>query len=79
LVAFEHLPSDDKKSSHKLLFVGGLGDGLFTVPFIPHLLGLDGWGVIEVLTSSSYIGWGIGSVKRYDLTTWLRGVEGGRD
>lgn len=67
-MAFEHLPSEDKKSCHKLLFVGGLGDGLFTVPFIEHLRTLDGWGVIEVLTSSSFTGWGTGSVKRYTIS-----------
>ncbi|EPY53281.1 DUF1749 family protein [Schizosaccharomyces cryophilus OY26] len=74
LIAFEFAGSSGKTASsckdrHLLLFVGGLGDGLVTVPYVPKLVEpLDklGWGVIQVHTQSSYIGWGTGSLVRDD-------------
>jgi predicted acetyltransferase len=51
-------------SENYLLFIGGLGDGFFTVPYVQQLLVLIGWNIIEVLISSSYKGWGTGSVTR---------------
>ncbi|KAA8914312.1 hypothetical protein FN846DRAFT_897017 [Sphaerosporella brunnea] len=64
LVAFEHLPPGRNQTQNRLLFVGGLGDGLFTVPYVRELLCIIGWNIIEVLISSSYKGWGTGNVKR---------------
>ncbi|KAI9771674.1 MAG: hypothetical protein M1840_001890 [Geoglossum simile] len=55
-----------------LLFVSGLGDGLLTVPYTqtlsPHLTPLS-YTLVEVLLTSSYTGWGTGSVARdaYEL------------
>ncbi|KAF8245273.1 DUF1749-domain-containing protein, partial [Wilcoxina mikolae CBS 423.85] len=74
LVAFEHLPAQHTASENKLLFVGGLGDGLFTVPIVRQLMNIEGWGVIEILTSSTYKGWGMGSVKR-DAAEIAQAVE----
>ncbi|KAI5788421.1 hypothetical protein EDC01DRAFT_660050 [Geopyxis carbonaria] len=56
--------SNSGSSANYLLFVGGLGDGLFTVPIASRLLALPQWRLVEVLTSSSYAGWGVGSVQR---------------
>ncbi|WBW72915.1 Alpha/Beta hydrolase fold, DUF1749 family protein [Schizosaccharomyces osmophilus] len=74
LVGFEFVSSSGKTASSckdrpLLLFVGGLGDGLVTVPYVPKLVEpLDqlGWSVIQVHTQSSYIGWGTGSLVRDD-------------
>lgn len=64
LVAFEH---GTASYPNVLLFVGGLGDGLQTVPYVPLLaekLAAYGWAVAQILISSSYIGWGTGSLMR---------------
>lgn len=53
-----------------LVFIGGLGDGFLTVPYVPRLAGgvskqLGGsWVVVQALISSSYLGFGTGSLKR---------------
>lgn len=67
LVAFEHPAKSGKPHANMLLFVGGLGDGLTTVPYVrPLAEALDaiGWGLAEVLTRSSYTGWGTGKLER---------------
>lgn len=67
LVAFEHPTKSGKPHANTLLFVGGLGDGLTTVPYVrPLAEALDaiGWGLAEVLTRSSYTGWGTGKLER---------------
>jgi len=65
LVAFEHTSQASLDPQNRLLFVGGLGDGLRTVSYVQSLVdAAEGWGIVEVLTSSSYKGWGTGSVKR---------------
>lgn len=53
-----------------LIFVGGLTDGFLTVPYVPQLaeavsdkLGPK-WVVVQALISSSYLGFGTGSLKR---------------
>jgi pimeloyl-ACP methyl ester carboxylesterase len=68
LVAFEHASpqtsSDDAQNT--LLWVGGLTDGLLTVPYpsdIAKSLPAN-WRIAEVLISSSYKGWGTGSLAR---------------
>ncbi|KAF2502236.1 DUF1749-domain-containing protein [Lophium mytilinum] len=64
LVAFEHTPATP--ATHTLLWIGGLGDGLLTVPYpttlsssLPH-----SWSLAEVLLSSSYGGWATSSLAR---------------
>ncbi|OCK81337.1 putative UPF0613 protein PB24D3.06c [Lepidopterella palustris CBS 459.81] len=70
LVAFEHTPSTttlpDDGRINTLLWIGGLGDGLLTVRYPSTLASrLDPeWRLAEVLLSSSYKGWGTGSLKR---------------
>ncbi|KAK7202788.1 hypothetical protein BZA70DRAFT_285028 [Myxozyma melibiosi] len=64
LVAFEY---GTATHDNVLLFVGGLGDGLETVPYVPLLadkLAPMGWSVAQVLISSSYRGWGTGTLAR---------------
>lgn len=64
LFAFEfgHL-----RSSNVVIFVGGLGDGFCTVPYEPLLsqkLNEIGWSLIQIQITSSYTGWGTGSLSR---------------
>ncbi|OCL04582.1 siderophore biosynthesis lipase/esteras-like protein [Glonium stellatum] len=66
LVAFEHATISTPESPNTLLWIGGLGDGLLTVAYpatMAQLL-LPNWTLAEVLLSSSYKGWGTGSLKR---------------
>ncbi|GME74923.1 unnamed protein product [Ambrosiozyma monospora] len=54
-------------SSKVLLFVGGLGDDLLTVPYVQLLskeINKIGWSLIQIQISSSRIGWGTGSLQR---------------
>lgn len=79
LKAFEHLPAvnltqdaTDPESINTILFIGGLGDDIFSpqyvhqrvVPAIYSDGELTGWRVAEVGISSSANGWGTGSVER---------------
>lgn len=53
--------------SNLLVFIGGLGDGIDTVPYISSLdslLSEHGWSVAQIETRSSYSGWGTGSLAR---------------
>jgi hypothetical protein len=52
--------------SNLVLFIGGLGDGLLTIPYMTRLARSlpEGWSLVQVLLSSSYSGWGVGSIKR---------------
>jgi pimeloyl-ACP methyl ester carboxylesterase len=66
LVAVEHL-YQNTVHPNIVLFIGGLGNGIHDVPytqFFAERLNKVGWGFVELLTSSSYIGWGTGSLKR---------------
>lgn len=65
-VAFEFEPSGKSKV---LIFVGGLTDGLLTVPYLQGLakaLAPLGFSLIQIQISSSFIGFGTGSLKRDD-------------
>lgn len=68
LSAFEFIPSSSslcEPSTNILLWIGGLGDVLGTVSYIPLLaeeLATEGWSVAQVLLSSCGVGWGTGSV-----------------
>ncbi|KAF2251191.1 DUF1749-domain-containing protein [Trematosphaeria pertusa] len=69
LVAFEHAPpraASAPEPLNTLLWIGGLGDGLLTVRY-PTAIAASlppNWRLAEVLLSSSYKGWGTGSLKR---------------
>jgi hypothetical protein len=66
-VAFEFTPPSDVNKLHSLIFVGGLTDGFCTVPYVSKLaqaLVNTEWSVFSVLLSSSYGGWGVGSLDR---------------
>lgn len=86
LVYFESSPSSSS-TRNSVIFVGGLGDGLAATPYLPPLAGAlhaQGWSLIQVLTRSSYSGWGMGSVDRdaedlHALEKYLRrdGIKGG--
>ncbi|KAH3673699.1 hypothetical protein WICMUC_003515 [Wickerhamomyces mucosus] len=56
----------NKSGENAIIFIGGLGDGLLTVPYIINLNEKlnDEWSIFQILTSSSYIGWGTGSLDR---------------
>ncbi|KAI4626983.1 uncharacterized protein J4E87_004324 [Alternaria ethzedia] len=68
LIAFEHAspPSSTSPQPHIILWIGGLTDGLLTVPY-PSLIASSlplTWSLAEVLLTSSYSGWGTGSLAR---------------
>ncbi|RHZ74443.1 hypothetical protein CDV55_107425 [Aspergillus turcosus] len=66
LVAFEFTSSTPRKP-HSLIFVGGLTDGLCTVPYVAPLaaaLEPTDWSVFQAQLSSSFGGWGIGSLDK---------------
>jgi pimeloyl-ACP methyl ester carboxylesterase len=50
--------------ANALVFIGGLGDGLMTVPYVSELQMPSGWTCYQLLFSSSYNGWGTGSLDR---------------
>lgn len=59
------------------MFVAGLSDGLDTVPFVSNVvktLESEDWSVFSVLLSSSYSGWGVGSLSR-DVEEIAKAVE----
>lgn len=66
LVAFEYGTSSTPKP-HSLLFIAGLTDGLYTVPYVQEVakaLEPTEWSIFALVLSSSYLGWGIGSLDR---------------
>lgn len=67
LTAFEHTPkASDSEPQNIIIFIGGLLDGLLTVPYptsISDALPSD-WSIAQVLLSSAYTGWGISSLKK---------------
>ncbi|KAL6708639.1 hypothetical protein ACN47E_002620 [Coniothyrium glycines] len=69
LIAFEHSSPHTISSTdapNTLLWVGGLTDGLLTVPYPTSIAAAlpPSWVLAEVLISSSYKGWGTGSLQR---------------
>jgi pimeloyl-ACP methyl ester carboxylesterase len=68
LIAFEHASPHTSSNDvlNTLLWVGGLTDGLLTVPYPSEIAkSLPGnWIITEVLISSSYKGWGTSSLAR---------------
>lgn len=62
-MAFEHgVPGVSRV--HTIIFIGGLGDGLLTVPYTTSLAKIlpESWSLVEVLLGSSYAGWGVSSL-----------------
>ncbi|KAK1142995.1 hypothetical protein N8T08_007059 [Aspergillus melleus] len=68
LVAFEFISSNQSTPKpNSLLFVGGLTDGLGTVPYVAEIakaLEPTDWSLFSLVLSSSYLGWGIGSLDQ---------------
>lgn len=68
LVAFEHYPSSkrsaDSNDLNTIIFLGGLSDGLLTVPFVvPVATTLPShWALVEPILNSAYRQWGISSL-----------------
>lgn len=63
LVAFEYITPDANEKPHSLVFIGGLGDGLCTVPYLKNLAaGLESteWALFSFIPSSAYDMWGTG-------------------
>lgn len=88
LVAAEF--SQNSAPAHFLIFVGGLGDGLLTVPYVPALAEAVAArfggrvAVVQALISSSYLGFGTGSLERdarelAQLAVYLRTHRGSPD
>jgi pimeloyl-ACP methyl ester carboxylesterase len=69
LFAYEHAPHNVPQSpnaQNTLLWIGGLSDGVLTVRY-PQAIAASlpsNWVLAEVLLSSSYKGWGTGSLAR---------------
>lgn len=62
-MAFEHgVPGVSRIDT--TIFIGGLGDGLLTVPYTAHLAKVlpESYSLVEVLLGSSYAGWGVSSL-----------------
>jgi pimeloyl-ACP methyl ester carboxylesterase len=66
LIAFEHASPHTTSPPNTLLWIGGLTDGLLTVPYPTSIAASlpPTWVLAEVLISSSYKGWGTGSLSR---------------
>lgn len=67
LIAFEHTPNPTSQESQNiLLFIGGLFDGLLTVPYPSSISDSlpAAWSLAQVHLTSSYTGWGTSSLAR---------------
>lgn len=66
LVALEHPSPGPYLPAFLILWVGGLGDGLLTVSYPRKLAAKlpEKWGLVEVMLSSSYNGFGTSSLAR---------------
>lgn len=84
LTAFEFTDDSENVSPNILLFIGGLGNGLLNVPYLPQLAqaasskfsSKDGnsWSLVQVLLSSAYRGWGTSSLDR-DISELQSAIE----
>lgn len=90
LVAFEFTDQKTPPAPNVLVFIGGLSDGLLTVPYLQQLANgletvnstLGNWCLVQTLISSSYNGWTSGSLERdvkelKKLVQYLRSEAGG--
>lgn len=84
LTAFEFGSTNAKNA---IVFIGGLGDGLLTVPYVPPLAEAiqrhtkNEWTVVQALITASYQGWGTSSLTRdaeelAKLITYLKNEQG---
>ena len=68
LVCFESPGGQGPTSTHCVLFIGGLGDGLQAIPALTPLThalhSYNNWCLVQVLLRDSYSSWGTGSVQR---------------
>ena len=71
LVAFESCPPTAAAKaalpSKKCILIGGLSDGLLPVPYTKQLETASherGWSLVQPIISSSYMGFGHGSLER---------------
>ncbi|GMH32541.1 hypothetical protein BSKO_00375 [Bryopsis sp. KO-2023] len=51
----------------QVVYIGGMDEGLIGVPYIPSLassLDDQGWSLVQAQISSSYLGYGVGSLDR---------------
>lgn len=67
LVAFESSPPLTTPSRNKCILIGGLSDGLIPVPYTSDLeqeCHSLGWSLVQPILSSSYLGFGNGSLER---------------
>lgn len=73
LTAFEITEYTGERTENLILFIGGLGNGLLNVPYIPSLAQAAArfqsknkgkWNVAQVLLSSAYNGWGTSTLER---------------
>ncbi|OAX83294.1 hypothetical protein ACJ72_02347 [Emergomyces africanus] len=69
LTTFEYVSDTNTRGCkpHSLLFIGGLGDGYYTVPYLHDItsaLEPEKWSVFSVQLSSSYNGWGLGNLDK---------------
>ncbi|KFY51277.1 hypothetical protein V497_09240 [Pseudogymnoascus sp. VKM F-4516 (FW-969)] len=67
LVAFEYAATEKGETGQNvLIFIGGLGDGLLTVPYSTRLARQlpPTWSLVQVHLSSSYRSWGISSLGK---------------
>lgn len=88
LTAIEFGP-ESAQPENFVVFVGGLTDGFLTVPYVPDLAKavdekLSKWVVVQALISSSYLGFGTGSLLRdakeiAKLVKYLRTKRGSLD
>ncbi|CAI2040130.1 hypothetical protein SEUBUCD646_0H02050 [Saccharomyces eubayanus] len=82
-VAFEFAPTGRKKV---LVMIGGMTDGLLTVPYateLAHTLEPHGYSVVNVQLTSSFLGFGTASLDKdveelKSLVDFLKGAQGGR-
>lgn len=67
-MAFEYTPSTTPttQTTNLLIFIGGLSDGLLTVPYTTPLAATlpPNWSLTQPLLSSSYFGWGTSSLQK---------------
>jgi hypothetical protein len=86
LTAFEHTPhSHSIPLQNILLFIGGLFDGLLTIPYTSTLSSLlpPSWTLAEVRLTSSYTGWGTSSLQKdvselSDCISYFRTIKTGK-
>ncbi|EHL00896.1 putative UPF0613 protein PB24D3.06c [Glarea lozoyensis 74030] len=86
LFAFEHTPQKTSSSAQNIIiFVGGLFDGLHTVPYASRLADAlpPSWTLAQAILSSSYTGWGISSLQKdveelSDCVSYFRSIKPGK-